>query len=596
MALPLLKREFLKETEDFYSFSNKIGFNTTDYVRDAENVCGEHKCFAQLTRYHKMPSFWGQWSVFPNCEYSLDRIGSGPQNLEFEFEIRQTRCKSPKLQTGGGALIEAFARSDDELVRCETRERAFMTGAYEVKCVLLQTKCLRLTVLLSSENFDHFTHNATRPQRIHVISDDVEFCKEFHTTSNDGEQANSAQRGIVRLPDGVSFHSGRWLSQPRLKSDNIGSQPNSVTFLPPFPHWDYLNNASLVTMLRRNTAKAVYHQVPAHVVKAAYGPKDLFSHYMFEPLVIARPESESIKDRPVDLMPIRPINVNDSISQLSGLPLPHNFIFVGSSNERFMFDSIAEKLLGSDIFTDLIVKHDNHTFERASNIHYDFVAYSEHLAYYLQNLCSGIVRGHTQHNGGKKVEWIKGLLNEIRNFTVILGTGSWDLDNAYPLFTLHTKRSAAFLTSVIKKIRSGRIQCPGLKRLVFVLPYPYPLQHDFPKAPRQGFRNTMSTGALNSYFIRELTSSSLASRHRHDTAVDETPKLSLIDTFGIASPRLLLDENVEVCNRHFICRIHRTWEGHLDINVSAHGAIIHTPAGVAVLQSVMHALAPEVLR
>jgi len=267
-----------------------------------------------------------------------------------------------------------------------------------------------------------------------------------------------------------------------------------------------------------------------------------------------------------------------------------------------LFDSIAEKLLGSDIFTRLIIKHDNHTFERASNIHYDFVAYSEHLAYYLQNICAGIVRGsHAQlQNGGKKVEWIKGLFNEIRSFTIILGTGSWDLDSAYPLFTLHTKRSAAFLTSVIKKIRSGQIQCPGLKRLVFVLPYPYPLQHDFPKAPRQGYRNTMSTGALNSYFIRELTSSSSSSSSSssHDTATDtavDAPKLSLIDTFGITSPRLLLDENVEVCNRHFICRIHRTWEGHLDINVSAHGTIIHTPAGVAVLQSVMHALAPEVL-
>jgi len=50
--------EFLNETEDFYSFSNKVGFNMTDYVRDAENVCGGHKCFAQLLRYHRMPSFW----------------------------------------------------------------------------------------------------------------------------------------------------------------------------------------------------------------------------------------------------------------------------------------------------------------------------------------------------------------------------------------------------------------------------------------------------------------------------------------------------------------------------------------------------------
>jgi hypothetical protein len=111
------------------------------------------------------------------------------------------------------------------------------------------------------------------------------------------------------------------------------------------------------------------------------------------------------------------------------------------------------------------VKRANHTFDEAVNLHYSFVAYAEHMAYFLQNFCASLDRGHGKSHsssssssssaagGGEPTEWTSGLKNNIKTFSLVIGTGSWDLDSTYLLYSLRAPRSTPFLISVIWRMR-----------------------------------------------------------------------------------------------------------------------------------------------
>jgi hypothetical protein len=128
---------------------------------------------------------------------------------------------------------------------------------------------------------------------------------------------------------------------------------------------------------------------------------------------------------------------------------------------------------------------------------------------------------------------------------------------------------------------------PRLRQMVVLLPYPYPLHHrpynaSIPASRRwkHGFRNTATIGALSAMLLRDLSASSPGSNMSASSIA-----LDLVDTFGKVSPRLLLDETVEsICNGHFLCR------GRDDSTVT------RTRGGTAVLQAVLHALAPLALQ
>jgi len=142
------------------------------------------------------------------------------------FIIEQSLCRYSTLPAGG-ALIEAFGRSNDSLVRCITFETNFLSGKYQVNCPFsASTKCIFLTALLTSEHFDYQNSNAIKEHRFLLLANDEEHCS---TTAVLEKHAHPTMfTRLPPLPDGVSFFSGNWVS-PTLRAANAAASTNTNT-------------------------------------------------------------------------------------------------------------------------------------------------------------------------------------------------------------------------------------------------------------------------------------------------------------------------------------------------------------------------------
>jgi len=243
-------------------------------------------------------------------------------------------------------------------------------------------------------------------------------------------------------------------------------------------------------------------------------------------------------------------------------------------------------------------EHLNHP--DASNMVFEFLALADHLAKFLNNTCASLVRGHeafAKNASHGPFEWTRGFKNTVSNFTFIIGAGAWDLQNAFGVFLLRShQKGASTLVDTISKIRRSEVACPGLSKIVFLTPYPYPLLHQpQPKgsdgvsasssAVKHGFRNTHSIASTTAFFLQKLLSPS-PSPSSSSSSSSHIIRMAVVDVLSIIAPRLVLDVTTEsLCDGHYFCRIK-----HDGYNRTGLHYMVHTPGGNAVANVVLHAL------
>mmetsp|Transcript_3126 Transcript_3126/g.2771 ORF Transcript_3126/g.2771 Transcript_3126/m.2771 type:complete len:140 (-) Transcript_3126:4387-4806(-) len=135
------------------------------------------------------------------------------------------------------------------------------------------------------------------------------------------------------------------------------------------------------------------------------------------------------------------------------------------------------------------------------------------------------------------------------------------------------------LLTEVSKILSGEIPCGRLTHFVWMTTVPFHnCYHDSDKrcsaVTGSGHRISAAISSLNQFYLKRLMKVNLK----------ENLRMSIIDAYSIIKSRLLFHRYIEVvCDCHFTCRISCTLESPF--------FIVHTPAGDAVIDSMLLALA-----
>lgn len=556
--------------------TNYLNFNESDYLVDANSHASCLKCIRQLQNYHRFPAlttYKKSRVSTPDCQYSFSLTNEDQHSNEFIFQIKQENCSTEVKYLGSS--FDIYARNDKQLVHCSIFNADHF---YNVSCLIDSTMennaliCINITAILYSENYDVFSMNAIDAlPMIHILKNDIEYCKE----NNKNISFNEYSEKIPLLDDLFQIITGNWKSDIETKLfRNTSSNGNAIRKGLIFPRINIHNENMITSTLRiPRQGSANYTLNEQHIVVAAY-KKSLSQYYKYEPIIISA-SSTSASYAQMDVLPVRALKNSEVDSDAM------NYLFLGSSHERYLYNAIIENLLNdSNAFMNLSIKHDHHTHINASNFYMEFLAFAEHSAKYLDSFCQVLQTAYQNFSRRQPQQWTKSFRNSIYNFTVIIGTGAWDLQNAHIAYSLKSKRSANLLMTTMKRIRNGDLYCPGLNHVVFISPLPYPIHHSpyLQNMKGGGFRNPESVSALNEFYIQEFLKLNIKSN----------VKLSFVDAYQIMKPRLLLDEDVEfVCNGHFLCRINRKqwywWPSNFK-------EVLQTPAGNALLNAVMNAL------
>ena len=110
---------------------------------------------------------------------------------------------------------------------------------------------------------------------------------------------------------------------------------------------------------------------------------------------------------------------------------------------------------------------------------------------------------------------------------------------------MHFNVAAQRLISTIKYILSDN-HCKGLTHFIFITAVPYPLCFDNDDCnSNRIYRINPAIRALNEYYLSKLLL----------IQIHSPIKLSIIDAYSIAMPRLLFHPDEEVvCINHYLCR------------------------------------------
>jgi hypothetical protein len=286
--------------------------------------------------------------------------------------------------------------------------------------------CINVTAILYSEYFDAFNQNANDAlSMINILKNDYEYCKE--------NKKSVAFNDYNKLPKLESFQivTGNWKSYIRSDSillQNYSTIGNQVWRGYIFPRLSIDNAIMITSTLQIPKEPGGRHILDEkHIVAAAY-KNSLSQYYKYEPIIISA-TSNSISKAHVDDLPVKALKV----SEVDGSKNAMNYLFLGSSHERYLYNAIIENLLNdSNAFMNLSIKHDHHTHVNASNFYMEFVAFAEHSAHYLLDFCNTLQTAY-QNSSSKKdpQQWTKSMKNSIYNFSLILSSGAWDLQNAH---------------------------------------------------------------------------------------------------------------------------------------------------------------------
>jgi hypothetical protein len=282
---------------------------------------------------------------------------------------------------------------------------------------------------------------------------------------------------------------------------------------------------------------------------------------------MSTPSSPVINPQAVDVM-------SDVIWSVPGFRHPHRlrnhigddtnnhpgllYKFIGASHMRYFFMGVLEALYGMGSIAQFNRKVTNSNFHQ---FNFTTTHYIPDLIEEAKAFCSEVNRTH--------------------HGVLIMQTGDWDLSVNVGR-VVRDKRFAPALASFIGDLVEGRYHCPYVEHVIFITAMPHPTcMQDLGEfcGDERCYRTNPSISALNEYLLNTL----LALRPATGSPTHETNKrFSIVDAFGIALPRILLNENIEIgCTNHFSCGVEMR---------KRKTEMIHGASGSAVLQAILHAL------
>jgi hypothetical protein len=239
---------------------------------------------------------------------------------------------------------------------------------------------------------------------------------------------------------------------------------------------------------------------------------------------------------------------------------PAEYMFIGTSHMRYTFLSLLEYLFGRHTVQNYARKMEYCEYqhdERANRMTLRVVPFADDQLSYIKGFC-----GNLQQAAKKGV--------------LTLAPGGWEL-NAGISKILRDPNYGPALFTFLKNILEGTESCPGIKHIIIITPVPYPMcssDKNWYCVSHRLLRTNPAFGAMREYFLERLL----------NVSVIPSKKLSIVDSFSIIYPRVILNENFNViCENHYSCAVNEYLSPQLV-------EMAHGPPGMAVVQSLINAL------
>jgi hypothetical protein len=569
-----------------------------------------------------------------DCKYSVEFVGASAEsnsnqggdggsmhaaNLlqfeKFEFHVQQNCSSNARFPDSRGSTFDVFAYTDHSLATCTTSDH--QDGKYSIVCEVPMfpsqsilpgnNHCIYLTVNLEHEHYDTFSlalesWTDTYPNLREVLVNNVTYCASDHSRYLSSLLVDSGELGLrhhfirrshVPSPlqqlldrDGPHHHhehghpiviySGVWMRHDDSKPANIGDCSDQFATQVEtchrryderncHPSWihDSVNSSSVAYYLPSNSSdrydslsmwihrRGCFYEVHGYKVsqkKVAVpdiGTSSVASDSVLPSLYSFRPLQLTVVRRKEMIWTVPTYK---SLQQLRDGTT--SVQFYGASHMRYLFMGMIETFHGASALI---------SFDRkiTSAVSHDFSFttshYADELAANIQNAC--------KQQQGRRV--------------FVLQAGDWDLSVSISR-VFKDPRYATNLVNVLTDLLEGRLACPRVQHVVFVTGLPYPMCNadadgDY-CADQRCFRTNTAIAAMNTHILQHLLNATL----------QPGMKLSVVDAYSIVSPRIMMNENVEIgCANHFSCAVQgqqrRTY-------------MIHGRSGMAVLQALLHAL------
>ena len=572
---------------NYFSTASKL--NASDYFSDYNNclrdrrprLCSKlvNKWYREASRIWKSPqaakelaeSYEGRPL---DCKYRMQFQGAIERNyaINFVFTIEQTNCKVLANTPFGGSTFEIFALDAFALTACKYFDSN--NGTYHVFCriprpeksALSVIHCANVTAVLIYEHFDGFSESlhewsaAYLPLR-RLLVDNHQYCSNLSTYF---PVVESLTVPSLNYENNLRWYGGDWLVESNLS--------NVVKF-----SWFHSLRKTINTAwqhrLKANKTVSYDHLPRFSVLKttipslAASTSRSLAlsEKYVFHPFIIDR--NSYLSGAPSYFLP--PLSTPITL-QRSAM----NYLFIGASHMRYNFDLLIQHFFNDSFLRNVNRKHDHLI---VSNWRFDFIGNAKDMSQFLlKNVCT--------HEFLKDFQ---GKNKDMKNYTVILQTGAWDLSVAPLRNLIHNPQFGGgnALREVLRGVLNNSIPCFGLQHIVWLTSVPYPLCYNPMEADcgkHRNYRTNSAISAANQFFLQSLLSVNV-----------RNIMLSIVDAFSIIKPRLLLNEDSEVlCLSHYLCRVYSSSYSFMGKETRDGSGVVTllTPAGSAVVQSIIQAL------
>jgi hypothetical protein len=619
------------------------------HITCQRRVTSYHAKTCKLWAHEDVPVGLGVRHVKPNCGYRFRFLGAQMEAedsddgfkdhlrfLNFRIVVEQQECKV-SVKPKGGTTFDLFGYTNSSLASCTNTDH--FNDMYMITCrapvfprLHNAPSCIYLTVLLEHEHFDAYSLELKAWEGVYanarkVLVDNETFCAASldvftpaqladhasgepaaetrgrfqQTSSSKFRSGSSLEAGHVtetshdRHPadSQVSVYSGLWIRQfqelqrhdenscsstifdtlancstegmdceltswfqvPRLNASSLGQLLGSLSSssTEALSLWSNRFGCFAESHDYKIMSESFYPYNDHNLAAPAIAVSDyLPAVHTFRPVLqVFRIKEAEVSSYIPAFEEIRMLRTDESGASKSSSAMRRNCTFMGPSHTRYAFLSTAEIIYGKSRILPVSRKAANITFGKMSYVGVFDVSRMLDL---LQWQCQ-----QQQQQQDDMVD-------------VVLEVGDWDL-TVGPSVTLRDPYQIPRFITFLSELLSGAIHCPTIHHIVLVTATAYPICYDDSNgcAIDRCFRTNSAVGALNTVLIHELLG----------IQIQHSKRLSIIDGFTVAMDRILLNENYEiVCKNHFVCAV----------NGQGSTELVYTPVGMAITQSILHAL------
>lgn len=536
--------------------------------------------------------------------------------VEFVFLVKQRNCGTPDGEIQGGSAFEAFSHSLHYLASCayhdlynryylivcrtpsfgktsvghEHYSRSQKASETPLRVLTAEPEpepeemCMRVTIMLMYEHFDAVGETLyemfTTPLYLPLLTtllDNTLFCALLPTAQRKG-------RGMFRIPTGLPVYVVRSIEanlEFQTDHESLVAESNYVIANPHIRWfsglWTTEENMHVVHQrVLEGYRRQQHHDVTVstdettRVDKSDLGYDAVAEYFItvqrfhqirrdaqkygtimyygcdapFPSISTDNQESDWLSKRyefyPTlhtaggDMLPLTSIwkkDISKLLNSAEGRQM--EYYWWGASHLRYDFDLLIKILHGEDALRGVERKHDALSF---GNMHWVGAAYAMQVAVSLEAKCAAL---RTAAANGKS----------LGNATFVIQTGAWDLGaTGVRRYISDPITGLPRLLATVERLASGELDCPGLMHIVFAtaVPYPFCFDHeDWHCDLLRGYRNNDAIAASNDFAISTLLAMNFTA----------TRRLSIVDSFGIIKPRIILNSDNEViCSNHYVCR------------------------------------------